>query len=171
MLGRTFNESENQPGQDGVVLLGYGLWKTRFGDASVLAKTLELNGRVRTVIGVKRQYPDLDKDESLVVNPMFEDTVGQIRPTLIMILGAVAFVLLIACANVANLLLAKAAARRREIAVRASLGAAQSRILGQMLTESLTLSAIGGAVGWLCAYAGFHTLLALASATLPRLKD
>jgi putative ABC transport system permease protein len=229
MLGRTFNESENQPGQDGVVLLGYGLWKIRFGDASVLAKTLELNGRALTVIGVMppefvyppgvvmwsplalddvtrarrdfhrlrviarlkdglslnrarsdyktigarldRQYPDLDKDESVVVDPMLEDMVGQIRPALMMLLVAVAFVLLIACANVANLLLAKAAARRREIAVRASLGAAQSRILGQMLTESLTLSAIGGAVGWLFAYAGLHTLLALAPATLPRLKE
>jgi len=52
MLGHTFNESENQPGQDGVVPLGYGLWKTRFGDASVLAKTLELSGRVLPVIGV-----------------------------------------------------------------------------------------------------------------------
>jgi putative ABC transport system permease protein len=125
------------------------------------------------IIGARleRQYPDLDKDESVAVIPMLEDTVGQIRPALMVLLGAVIFVLLIACANVANLLLAKAAGRRREIAVRASLGAARSRILGQMLTESLTLSAVGGAVGLVFAYAGFHALLTLAPATIPRLKE
>jgi predicted permease len=113
----------------------------------------------------------MNADENIAVNSMLEDTVGQLRPTLLILLGAVAFVLLIACANVANLLLAKAAGRHREIAIRNSLGAGRARLLGQMLTESLLLSITGGLVGLLLAYTAFHGLLSLAPANLPRLNQ
>jgi predicted permease len=117
------------------------------------------------------QYPFFDKDANVAVNLLLEDTVGQLRPTLLVLLGAVAFVLLIACANVANLLLAKAAGRQREMAIRTSLGASRARIFGQMITESLVLSFAGGLAGLLIAYAALRGLVALAPANLPRLDQ
>src|SRR5579871_2286354 len=118
-----------------------------------------------------REYPFFNKDYGVAVNAMLEDTVGQLRPALLILFGSVAVVLLIACANVANLLLAKAAGRRREIAIRSSLGASRMRIVRQMLTESLLLSFLGGALGVAFGYAMFRGLLRLAPENLPRLGD
>ncbi|HEX8720563.1 MAG TPA: ABC transporter permease [Pyrinomonadaceae bacterium] len=121
-----------------------------------------------------QQFPETypqSRAFSFSVRPLLEQVVGDVRPALLVLLGAVGFVLLIACANVANLLLARAAAREKEMAVRAAIGAGRWRIVRQLLTESLALSAVGGALGLLVAFWGLDALRALAPGNIPRLQN
>ena len=118
---------------------------------------------------LEQEYPDTNSGNSAVLWPLFEVLVTTARPMLYVLLGAVITMLLIACVNLANLMLSRAAARSQEMAVRRSLGAARWRIARQMLTESLLLSLVAGALGVALAYAGFETLVALLPPSQPRL--
>ncbi len=117
------------------------------------------------------QFPDEQKGRSVLLRPLQDVLVGNIRPALLVLMGSVGFVLLIACANVANLLLARASARRREVAVRAALGASQPRLIRQFLTESILLALAGGALGVILADVGVQALVALAWRQIPRATD
>jgi putative ABC transport system permease protein len=120
---------------------------------------------------LERQYPESNGGWGASVAPMMEQVVGEARPALLVFAGAVAFVLLIACANVASLLLVRNSARQKELAIRRAMGAAEGRLLRQMLTESVLLGVLGGALGLLLAYGAVRMLIVLGPDVLPRLED
>jgi putative ABC transport system permease protein len=229
LLGRTFAPREDPVGFAQVTVLSYGLWQRLFGgDASVVGRSVTLDGRPYTVIGVAprgfqypgrselwvpsefnaralaptargahyigvlarlksgvtlgqaqqemsaiaarmaQQFPNSNAGWDARVKSLNETIVGDIRQTLLVLLGAVGFVLLIVCANVANLLLARATARAKEMAVRTSLGASPGRIVRQLLTESVVLGALGSVFGIVLARWGIHALQSLPPGTMPR---
>ena len=231
-LGRSFAAEEEWQGKDDVVIMSAGLWQRRFAaDPSIIGRTVSLDGRPRTVIGVlpasfkfnnaavdvwvplgwtpqnvastrrphylrvvarlkpgvsveqaqmdvqriardlEKRYPTTNTQMGVGVGPLQEWMVGPSRTALMMFLGAVAFVLLVACANVANLMLARGAARARELAVRSALGASSTRLVRQMLTESVLLATIGGGVGLLIAYAAVRGVVAYGPTSIPRLSE
>jgi putative ABC transport system permease protein len=166
------------------------LWTTIAGDAAGKspvtnqrgAHFLQVIGRLKpgvteaqaqadlTAIGARleQQYPDTNTHKSLRLYPAFETLVEDVRPALLILLAAVACVLLIACANVANLLLARATGRHKEMAIRTALGASRVRVIRQLLTESVMLSLLGGAAGLLLAVWWSDLLIALGKEDIPR---
>ncbi|HEY1471281.1 MAG TPA: ABC transporter permease [Candidatus Acidoferrum sp.] len=116
-------------------------------------------------------YPDIDKNSGVNLFSLKEDVVGDIRPFLLVLLAAVGFVLLIACANVANLLLARSTGRNREFAIRTAMGASPGRVVRQLLTESILLGMAGGALGVLIAAWGTQAAIKVLPEALPRAED
>ncbi|MGB0124842.1 MAG: ABC transporter permease [Silvibacterium sp.] len=120
----------------------------------------------------RRRYPGiLDPKDGFAVQPLRDAIVSDVRSSLFVLIGAVSFVLLIACANVANLLLVRATGRRREFAIRAAMGAGRARIIRQLLTESILLSVTGGILGLILGFVGVRALLALNPGDIPRIGE
>ena len=154
------NERSSHPGLFGIARLKKGVSiEQAEADFAVICKRLE------------SQYPASNSGAAVKFTRLLETTVGEYRATLWLLFGAVGFVLLIACANLANLLLARAAGRRQEIAVRAALGASRGRIVRQLLSESVLLSVIGGGVGLFIAIWGVDAIATLAPKGIPRFEQ
>ena len=119
---------------------------------------------------LEQEHPEANKGLTLAVEPLHEKVVGKTRPALMILFGAVCFVLLIACANVANLMMGRATSRQKEIAVRTALGASSARIARQLLIESVMIALAGGALGLLLSMAGMKVLLSFGPSSLPRLQ-
>jgi putative ABC transport system permease protein len=117
---------------------------------------------------LEQQYPEDDKGWGAVVRPLHADIVGDVRPALLVLLGSVAFVLLIACVNVANLTLAKTFSRQKEIAIRTAMGASSARVLRQILVESVLLALAGGAIGLVYAHFGVRLIMAFLADKVPQ---
>jgi putative ABC transport system permease protein len=120
---------------------------------------------------LEKQFQETNKGWDVSLSPLHERLVREIKPSLLALLGAVGFVLLIACANVANLLLARSAARQKEIAIRAAMGASRSRVLRQMLTESILLSVIGGVAGLFLSFWFTDVLMSMLPEGAPRIEQ
>jgi predicted permease len=228
LMGRSFNKNEDQMGQASVALLDAGFWQREFGgDANVLGRTLMLDDKRMTIIGIMpakvrfayldapdvwiplaanrnsraggdvvaigrlragvteqaaraemdaimqqiRREQQQDSETYVVVKPLHEATVGGFRGIFFVLLGAVSFVLLICCANVASLLLARTTVRQKEMAIRAALGAGRSRLVRQTLIESVMLSMMGGIAGVLLAVALVRVVPSIQAVYIPRLDE
>ena len=159
---------------EGPVLQMYNGRGNHFGFAAIgrLKPGVSVDTARAEIVSIARQleqeYPNTNSGNGATVRPLFDVLVSDARPMLYVLLGAVLAMLLIACVNLANLMLARAAGRAQEMAVRRSLGAARWRIARQMLTESVLLAVIGGAAGVAVAYAGFEAFVALLPPNQPR---
>jgi putative ABC transport system permease protein len=132
----------------------------------------QAQAEVKTIAAqLEQQYPENNKDQGIQVATLQEDIVGNIKPALLMLLGAVTFVLLIACGNVANLQLAQAIARQKDIAIGMAMGATRGRLVRQLLTESIALSVIGGLLALLLAHFGAKLLVRLSTDRMPRVSE
>jgi putative ABC transport system permease protein len=229
-FGRGFTLSDEKTTDPDVVILSHHLWQERFGgDPNVIGKSIALDGKTRTVVGVlandmpvltqadlwfpapfenpgmqsrrshflrpigllkpgvtisqaqaeldtiasrlATQYSETDRGWRQELEPLQSVLVGNVGPAFLVLIGAVALVLLIACANIASLILARNTVRQREIAIRTALGAGRSRLVRQLLTESLVLALIGGVAGIFVATAGVELLKQLGPQSLPRLDE
>jgi len=141
--------------------------RTRAGTSSAGAKA----DMVAIAADLERTYPDSNTGRSVTIEPVLDSMVGAARPALMVLAGTVVFVLIIACVNLANLLLARSTSRRKEIAVRQALGASRAQLVRQLLAESVVLSLAGGAVGLLVAQWATRAMVALGAGRIPRSEE